>query len=334
MSRYCECFASGVYCDGCNCANCCNNVENEIARHEAVEATLERNPNAFRPKIGSSPHAARDSRASHLKTSVPAASFPSIPVARAVNPAPSGFSKVSYRSLLADVVQPEDVKRLCKILVAVSGEAAKTFADGKAQEKLGEMEDAMESSLASSNGDRGEHQKEPDAQKASADECSSGIHADKTSMQGSVSDFADGQKGGRPMSPGTLALMCDEQDTMFMTSQGTGIPPRFPYKQNVSEVYAEQERCVLMEFRDYLHKLVNRGGIKESKYSSMAMKSEPSSHQELTVNGVDRAHLSNSEETSQTVEAFPTNSNKYPPVAQPIPGNDGDKRPRTENLDM
>jgi len=60
--RYCECFASGVYCDGCNCANCCNNVENEAARHEAVEATLERNPNAFRPKIGSSPHAIRDNR--------------------------------------------------------------------------------------------------------------------------------------------------------------------------------------------------------------------------------------------------------------------------------
>lgn len=60
--RYCECFASGIYCDGCNCVNCYNNVENEAARREAVEATLERNPNAFRPKIASSPHALRDSR--------------------------------------------------------------------------------------------------------------------------------------------------------------------------------------------------------------------------------------------------------------------------------
>lgn len=62
LSRYCECFASGIYCDGCNCVNCCNNVENEAARREAVEATLERNPNAFRPKIASSPHGTRDSR--------------------------------------------------------------------------------------------------------------------------------------------------------------------------------------------------------------------------------------------------------------------------------
>lgn len=62
LVRYCECFASGIYCDGCNCVNCHNNVENEAARREAVEVTLERNPNAFRPKIASSPHGARDSR--------------------------------------------------------------------------------------------------------------------------------------------------------------------------------------------------------------------------------------------------------------------------------
>ncbi|KAL2455139.1 Protein tesmin/TSO1-like CXC 5 [Forsythia ovata] len=59
---YCECFASGVYCDGCNCVNCHNNIENDDARREAVEATLERNPQAFRPKIASSPQGARDCR--------------------------------------------------------------------------------------------------------------------------------------------------------------------------------------------------------------------------------------------------------------------------------
>ncbi|KAL2620666.1 hypothetical protein R1flu_000871 [Riccia fluitans] len=57
LKLYCECFASGTYCDGCNCVNCCNNVENESIRQEAVETTLERNPNAFRPKIASSPSA-------------------------------------------------------------------------------------------------------------------------------------------------------------------------------------------------------------------------------------------------------------------------------------
>ena len=45
LKLYCECFASRTYCDGCNYVNCCNNVENDAVKQEAVEATLERNPN-------------------------------------------------------------------------------------------------------------------------------------------------------------------------------------------------------------------------------------------------------------------------------------------------
>ncbi|KAG8459923.1 hypothetical protein KFE25_010972 [Diacronema lutheri] len=51
LKLYCECFASGVYCDGCNCIGCCNNPACDDVRRIAIEATLERNPTAFRPKI-------------------------------------------------------------------------------------------------------------------------------------------------------------------------------------------------------------------------------------------------------------------------------------------
>ncbi|KAK9715356.1 hypothetical protein RND81_06G159400 [Saponaria officinalis] len=60
LKLYCECFASGVYCDGCNCNNCSNNVENETTRREAFEATLERNSKAFRPKLASRPRGTTD----------------------------------------------------------------------------------------------------------------------------------------------------------------------------------------------------------------------------------------------------------------------------------
>ncbi|KAF8090997.1 hypothetical protein N665_0458s0002 [Sinapis alba] len=60
LKLYCECFASGSYCNGCNCLNCHNNLENETARQEAITGTLERNPDAFKPKIAGSPHGIND----------------------------------------------------------------------------------------------------------------------------------------------------------------------------------------------------------------------------------------------------------------------------------
>jgi hypothetical protein len=55
----------------------------------------------------------------------------SIPTVRPTAPVGMPSTKVAYRSLLADVVQPDVVKELCKLLVIVSGEAAKTCAEEK-----------------------------------------------------------------------------------------------------------------------------------------------------------------------------------------------------------
>lgn len=51
LKLYCECFISKTYCHGCNCVNCLNTEENEEIKAKAVQATLERNPMAFEPKI-------------------------------------------------------------------------------------------------------------------------------------------------------------------------------------------------------------------------------------------------------------------------------------------
>lgn len=54
MNRYCECFASGGYCDeSCNCVGCANTPASEVLRQQAINARLEKNPNAFKPKIAS-----------------------------------------------------------------------------------------------------------------------------------------------------------------------------------------------------------------------------------------------------------------------------------------
>lgn len=52
LKLYCDCFANGEFCHQCNCTTCFNNLSHEEERQRAIKSCLERNPTAFRPKIG------------------------------------------------------------------------------------------------------------------------------------------------------------------------------------------------------------------------------------------------------------------------------------------
>lgn len=130
------------------------------------------------------------------------------------------------------------------------------------------VEDQTEASLASST-QKSLQSQEANVDKIIAYDCCSANQADKVGPDDSSSDGADIPKG-RPMSPGTLALMCDEQDTMFMaaaspnvlTGHGCSGTSQLPCGQGMTEIYAEQERIVLTKFRDCLNRLITYGEIK------------------------------------------------------------------------
>uniref|UniRef100_G1KKB5 Protein lin-54 homolog n=1 Tax=Anolis carolinensis TaxID=28377 RepID=G1KKB5_ANOCA len=62
LKLYCDCFANGEFCNNCNCANCYNNLDHENDRQKAIKACLDRNPEAFKPKIGKGKEGESDRR--------------------------------------------------------------------------------------------------------------------------------------------------------------------------------------------------------------------------------------------------------------------------------
>lgn len=54
LKLYCECFAKGRYCIGCNCVNCLNVPRYESVRSEAISQVINRKNEAFEMKTSQS----------------------------------------------------------------------------------------------------------------------------------------------------------------------------------------------------------------------------------------------------------------------------------------
>ncbi|XP_015695839.1 protein tesmin/TSO1-like CXC 7 [Oryza brachyantha] len=299
LKKYCECFKSSVFCsENCKCMDCKSYKTTEdrkaihpITQQHAVYVHHVQNP-ASSGMIGQSVVLSNATEnGSSFSLVAPGIQSTTNQASHALSCSPTSVPKdetksrikyvpheVTYRPSLTDNIQIEDVNALCNVLVLVSRQAGSALLDSgikenTKQKKLCQAEDC----LSSTNHDREAIQKEPDKHLFSVEKSLNEVLIHESTLvlpRVGPFDIKEGSK--RPLSPETQALMCDERDAVFQESKAADATTSTT-EENLLDIFKEQEKRVLTNFRDYLCKLVNCGRLQEQKPSLVSANQEQTS---------------------------------------------------------